>query len=76
MLDKRQNELKDLLKEGAAALVEMRKGIANACAELRTLYSQMSPRYGKSLEKESGWRGQKEQNGPKRRKEIGPFISY
>lgn len=32
--------MQDLLKEGAAALKEMRKGIENACAELRSLYGK------------------------------------
>jgi hypothetical protein len=45
MPDKGQKELGDLLKEGAAALVQMRKGIENACAELRTVYSKSAPRY-------------------------------
>jgi len=40
MTDKGQKEMQDLLKEGAAALKEMRKGIENACAELRALYSK------------------------------------
>jgi hypothetical protein len=39
-MDKGQKEMQDLLKEGAAALKEMRKGIENACAELRSLYSK------------------------------------
>lgn len=42
MKDNRQNELQDLLKEGISALKDMRKGIQNACAELRTHYVQVS----------------------------------
>ena len=42
-MDKKQKELGDLLKEGAAALVQMRKGIENACTELRTLYKRRVP---------------------------------
>jgi hypothetical protein len=45
VLDKKQKELGDLLKEGAAALIQMRKGIENACTELRTVYSKMAPQY-------------------------------
>jgi hypothetical protein len=45
MPDKGQKELGDLLKEGAAALVQMRKGIENACTELRTVYSKRATRY-------------------------------
>ena len=45
MLDKGQKELGDLLKEGAAALIQMRKGIENACAELRTVYNKRAPQY-------------------------------
>jgi hypothetical protein len=44
MMDLGKNELQDLLKEGAAALIEMRKGIENACAELRTIYRKTLPR--------------------------------
>jgi hypothetical protein len=40
MTDKRQNELQDLLKEGISALREMRKGMENACVELRTLFGE------------------------------------
>jgi len=43
MMDIGKNELQDLLKEGAAALIEMRKGIENACAELRTIYRKTLP---------------------------------
>ena len=45
MLDKGQRELADLLKEGAAALVQMRKGIENACADLRYMYSRTTAQY-------------------------------
>jgi hypothetical protein len=45
MLEKKQRELGDLLKEGAAALIQMRKGIENACTELRTVYSRMASQY-------------------------------
>jgi len=45
MLDGKQKELGDLLKEGAAALVQMRKGIENACTELRAVYNNMTPKY-------------------------------
>ena len=41
MMEKRQNELRDLLQEGVAALREIRKGMGNACAELRDLYRRM-----------------------------------
>ena len=44
MTDRRQNELQDLLKEGISALKEMRKGMENACVELRTLYGETSRR--------------------------------
>jgi hypothetical protein len=45
MPDKGQKELGDLLKEGAAALIQMRKGIENACAELRAVYSERTLKY-------------------------------
>lgn len=45
MPDKGQKELGDLLKEGAAALIQMRKGIENACTELRRVYSKRTPQY-------------------------------
>jgi vacuolar-type H+-ATPase subunit H len=48
VIDKGQKEMQDLLKEGAAALKEMRKGIENACAELRGLYSKTLSRSHKS----------------------------
>jgi hypothetical protein len=39
MTDKGQKEMQDILEEGASALKKMRKGIENACVELRALYS-------------------------------------
>jgi hypothetical protein len=39
MSDKGQEEMQDILEEGASALKKMRRGIENACAELRALYS-------------------------------------
>jgi hypothetical protein len=40
MTEKKHKELQDLLKEGASALVSVRKGLQNACAELRTVYGR------------------------------------
>jgi hypothetical protein len=40
MIDKGHNEMQDLLREGAAALKDMRKGIENACVELREIYGK------------------------------------
>jgi hypothetical protein len=40
-MEKRQNELRDLLQEGVAALREIRRGMGNACADLRDLYRNM-----------------------------------
>jgi hypothetical protein len=45
MTDKGQKEMQDLLEEGATALKEMRKGIENACAELRALYGKVPQGY-------------------------------
>lgn len=59
MLNKKQGELGDLLKEGAAALVQMRKGIENACTELRTVYSKMTPQYLRRPEQDNGVTGPK-----------------
>ncbi len=39
MIDKEQKELRNLLEEGIAALVAMRKGIEHSCAELRDMYA-------------------------------------
>jgi len=39
MIDKEQKELRNLLEEGIAALVAMRKGIEHSCAELRDIYA-------------------------------------
>jgi hypothetical protein len=39
MIDKEQKELRNLLEDGIAALVAMRKGIENSCAELRDIYA-------------------------------------
>ena len=49
-MDKKQKELGDLLKEGAAALIQMRKGIENACTELRTVYMRSVPQYSRGPE--------------------------
>ncbi len=38
MMDKGRDELQDVLKEGISALKDMRRGIENACAKLRTHY--------------------------------------
>jgi hypothetical protein len=43
MTDKRENELQDVLKDGITALRAMRKGIADACGDLRKLYRAVSP---------------------------------
>jgi hypothetical protein len=43
MIDKEQKELRNLLEEGIAALVAMRKGIENSCAELRDIYAGTMP---------------------------------
>jgi hypothetical protein len=40
MTDKGQKEMQELLRDGAAALKDMRKGIENACAELREIYGK------------------------------------
>jgi hypothetical protein len=39
MIDKEQKELQNLLEEGIAALVAMRKSIEHSCADLRIFYS-------------------------------------
>jgi len=41
MTEKKQRELHDLLKEGISALREMRRGLKNACVELRSVYSNL-----------------------------------
>lgn len=43
MIDKEQKELRNLLEEGIAALVAMRKGIEHSCAELRDVYAGTMP---------------------------------
>jgi hypothetical protein len=66
MPDNGQKELCDLLKEGAAALVQMRKGIENACSELRTVYSKRVPGYLHKPEQgavAAGLRGPNDING-------------
>jgi hypothetical protein len=45
MTDKGQKDMQDLLEEGGSALKEMRKGIENACAELRALYGKVPQSY-------------------------------
>ena len=55
MIDKKENELQDVLKEGITALRAMRKGIADACGDLRTLYRNVSsPLSQKAAEGDAG----------------------
>lgn len=55
MTDKRENELQDVLKEGITALRAMRKGITDACGDLRTLYRKVSSAQGqKAAWKDTG----------------------
>jgi hypothetical protein len=66
MSDKGQEELGDVLKEGAAALVQMRKGIENACTGLRTVYSKRVTRYLRGREQAdaaAGLRGSNDISG-------------
>jgi hypothetical protein len=76
MPDKGQKELGDLLKEGAAALVQMRKGIENACTELRTVYSKRTPEYLHRPEHgaaATGFRGSDDMRGGSKLLPLLPF---
>jgi hypothetical protein len=64
-MDKSQNELQDLLRDGAKALREMRRGIENACAELRALYCEVLPRVGREAYLNTKKKGFKKQNSQK-----------
>jgi len=73
MLDKGQKELGDLLKEGATALIQMRKGIENACTELRTMYSKMAPQYLRTPEQGNGAKSQRGENNINAGNELLPL---
>jgi len=55
-------ELRDLLQEGAAALREMRKGLENARADLQGIYSNMLTRNSEKPWSETGTYLQRAQN--------------
>ncbi len=76
MPDKGQKELGDLLKEGAAALVQMRKGIENACTELRDMYSRISPRYLHQPENGNIKESPRGNNNMNTARQVAPPRSY
>jgi len=70
MIDKKQEELQSLLKEGIFALREMRKGFENACANLRTLYNTASQGNTQRTA------GEGKENGLREKKDQGTYILY
>ena len=76
MLDNKQKELRDLLKEGAAALVQMRKGIENACAELRAVYSERTPKYLRVPKQDDLLTSKRGGNNSLVGKKLPPAASY
>jgi hypothetical protein len=74
MLDKGQKELGDLLKEGAVALIQMRKGIENACTQLRAVYSKMAPQYLREPEQGSVVKSRRVENNMNAGNKLFPLL--
>ena len=72
-MDKSQNELQNLLRDGVNALRAMRRGLENACAELRTLYYEVLPGAGREAYLNTKKKGFKKQNSSQ--KNDTAFIS-